>query len=473
MCLSIGEQGCFEWYMCRSAKKLPGAFGSHHNTAILYQASTTVPAIRHAVIALGSTHRDEVRGVRSLSSAPNDEQALLTVRQYNKAISHLQPCLSDNSRASIHITLLTCLLFVYMEFLRGHYTKGIVHLEHGLNLVQGIAGFIGNQNDPSTNADGWLVVAFTRLLVQAKVFGQTLRLPDQSFLNSCSRPRCDTFSSIHDARHALEQIMLRSFDIQERSTRLTLATPADLSVRLLEHQNRLQFELHLWNKTHEATLRNLPPTHNALEVFAYRLLRPYYLVTIILVGTCLESANQLSFDQYSSIFSGIISESIMLYNIRRPGNPFRIHHDPEASSSHSVSDIGWIGPLYFTMIHCRNHRIRHQAVKLLQKAPHKEGIWDAPLAVAAARKVIEIEEGNFYDHLGEESFDPFVAPADEDLQTKPALPEECRLSNVSLMLPEDRAGRLLLRCCRKDQRGFIVPISLEYDLPSNQWHNTA
>lgn len=103
---------------------------------LMSQACATEPAIRHAVLALASAHMEEVRGASSRTSERANKQDIFTLQQYNKAIIYLQPFFSDYRRTSIRITPITCALFVNMEFLRGHYRKGNIHLQHGLSLLQ-------------------------------------------------------------------------------------------------------------------------------------------------------------------------------------------------------------------------------------------------------------------------------------------------------------------------------------------------
>jgi Fungal specific transcription factor domain len=470
--LTSGEKSCFEWYRCRSVIKLPGAFRSSYWTTLLFQAYATEPAIRHAVLALASAHMEEVRGAGLMASERNDERALSTVRQYNKAITYLQPCFSDGRRISVRITLITCTLFVYMEFLRGHYTKGIAHLDHGLGLIQCIGSSVKSQDPLSAQVDGWIVATFTRLLVQVKLLGQELKSPYQSFLSSGIQSNLGLFRSIHHARHTLEHIVLRTFNLQEQIHDLTKATSAESSTTWCVLQNEIRHELEIWLAAHEATVSNLSPQSTIWEVFAYRLLRIFHRVAKILVNTCLDPLNELIFDVYESDFLGIISNSIEIYQLLSPNGEgdTKAHHDPEPSSPNSISDIAWIPPLYFTAIKCRNYRIRHQAVKLLESTPHKEGMWSGTLAVCVARQVVEVEEGNFYDHEVHEKFDMLAAPTDKDVAT-PVLPEEFRLSKINVILPDDRAGKLCLKCFRKRRSSVIEWISKEYDLPSRQWRD--
>jgi len=426
--LAINEKGCFEWYMCRSSKKLPGAFRSDFWTTLLIQASTIESTILHATLALSSAHKEEVQG---LTSESEHEQTLFTVQQYSKAIGRLQSRLFD-----MRTTLIACALFMNMEFLRGHYTSGLMHLERGLRLLQTAQGM-------STYVDGWIITIFTRMLLQAKLLGQL-----QDFhcagLFECSPDRAIcTFRSPHHARRSLEHIMLRIFDHSKAQDCATLLEIRD--------------DLQMWLEVHQRTVQL---KHHVLDSIAYHILHLYYRMAVIMANV-LQDSSEMRFDHHQSGFLEIVLQSIETYKISHDPELPR-HHDPEASSPNSILDIGWIVPLYFTAVKCRNHRIRHQAVRLLESAIHKEGIWNATLAVAVAREVIHIEEGDFY--VGEpDNFDKGSVPWETDLAT-PLLPNEFRLSKVDIVLPDDRNGTLVLACHRQ---GWVI--RKEYDVGSKQW----
>ncbi|RMZ80816.1 hypothetical protein DV737_g2809, partial [Chaetothyriales sp. CBS 132003] len=467
--------------MRRSCVKLPGLFRSENWTTLVLQASTKEPSIRHAVLALASAHQEEVKGASSLFYKPNDDQSRLTVYQYGKAITALQPSLSDFQSSSLRIALITCAFFVYSDFLLGHYKRGLVHLRHGLNLVPSL-GVNASEHDPSsTLVDGWIVTILTRLLVQAKLLGQQLRTPCQDLLDPGLQSHHDTFRSIHHARRSLEHIFLQVFHLEEealqqealqQSQMETTVTTSDLFNR----QKIAQLQLQKWHQILLTTIDSLPEKKNMqsfIERFVYQLLQLYHRLAIIFADTCIEASNERRFDRHETIFLGIVTKSIEIQNITHPNgklNP-RGFHDPEPSSPNSISDIGWIPPLYLTAIKCRNHRLRHQAVKLLASSSHREGIWDSNLAVAVAQRVIEIEEGDFYDHLTGLKFDKIDFPADTDLAT-PTLPEQSRLRIVDLILPEDRSGRLRLRCLRKVNSIDYEWIDQEFDLCTRRWTDT-
>jgi len=316
--LDNAEQGCLQWYMGRSAVKLPGIFASDFWTMLLLQASATEPAVLHAVLSLASAHREEVRGAGFLAYERNDAEAVFTVRQYSKAITSLQPSLSRPARISMRVTLITCALFVNMELLRGHYAKALVHLRHGLSLLDNAGCNEEDQQQWSTHADGWIITLFTRILVQSKLLGQNLPIPSSILVSSCSELNRDRFRSIHHARRTLEHIMLRSLCIQGQSERLTTIKAVKNRTMLRACQSRLQDDLQLWIRAHATTMMNLPTTHHSPEHLAYRLLQMYWSMANILISICVDPSNQMLYDNHEADFLAMLSHCIELYEFTRP-----------------------------------------------------------------------------------------------------------------------------------------------------------
>jgi len=56
------------------------------------------------------------------------------------------------------------------------------------------------------------------------------------------------------------------------------------------------------------------------------------------------------------------------------------------------SDLGIIAPLYVTLSRCTIPHLRREALKLLEAAPRREGMWDAEVAAKIATSVLAIEE---------------------------------------------------------------------------------
>lgn len=96
-------------------------------------------------------------------------------------------------------------------------------------------------------------------------------------------------------------------------------------------------------------------------------------------------------------------------------------------------------------VKCRNHRIRLQAIKLLYFTIHREGIWDAKIAACVARKVMEIEERDFYkDADTADDFHFLSLPPNGNLLL-PVLPESYRMHEVQILLPDGPQEKVTFR----------------------------
>lgn len=135
----------------------------------------------------------------------------------------------------------------------------------------------------------------------------------------------------------------------------------------------------------------------------------------------------------------------------------------------SIIDMGWIAPLYFTAVKCRVHRIRVEAIKLLRTSPHREGIWDAHIAACVAKKVVELEEGDFYQGFDlADDFSLNTPIRDQDYQL-PLLPEPYRISEIEASLSGAPMDKILLYCKREQQGVNRRALMSEYSVTEQDW----
>lgn len=109
------ERRYFHFFCSRTAPQLAGFFDSNFWCRLLLQTTLCEPAVRHAVIALASTHeRFEVDG--SVLSR-NDEtfDGEFALRHYNQAINHLIKPIRTQGKQAADVCLISCLLFACFE----------------------------------------------------------------------------------------------------------------------------------------------------------------------------------------------------------------------------------------------------------------------------------------------------------------------------------------------------------------------
>lgn len=474
--VSTDEYALLDWFMRRTVRKLPGVFSSAFWDTLLYQASATEPAVLHAILALSSAHRKEGIDSKDLEKKKNtvDELERSTLQQYSNAISHLQPHFSDVNKASVRVALITCLVFIYMEFLRGNYKTANSHLQTGLKLLEEtqIPSRTSTFNDllilkPSQDsADDCIVETFIRLQVQAVLFGQLslhFYLTPDTPEHEMSRL---AFRSVNDSRQHLDRLLSAIFHFTEQCRQQV--PPEDSIFR--EKQQRIKAGLATWLSIYQSS-QGVPGGKNMMgDPMAYQLLHIYFTMATIMADTCLEPSNQSIFDSQIQSFISIIIQSIDLSQITNSsGFELKFKAGDGLQMSKSIAELGWIPPLYYTAIKCRDHRVRIQAIRLLEMKPHKEGIWDGGLAASIAREVVRIEEGDFYRGFDlHDDFPPNSIPVKDSLLL-PVLPVSQRFHEVQVVLPDVNMGNVTLICKGRLRDGFYEDLVSEYDIVSQSW----
>jgi hypothetical protein len=142
------------------------------------------------------------------------------------------------------------------------------------------------------------------------------------------------------------------------------------------------------------------------------------------------------------------------------------------SMSRSVIDMGWIPPLYHTVLRCRIHRVRLHAVRLLEASSHREGISDAKVAAGVARKVMELEEKDLNIGKGEDEFDLFKAPGVEELDwdlVERDLKGVRRICDLKVILPDGPEESVFLSCRQRGDGEEWEDVELEYRVLEQCW----
>ncbi|KAF7557122.1 hypothetical protein G7Z17_g930 [Cylindrodendrum hubeiense] len=273
--LDAAERDCFEWFTLISAKKLRGIFSSAFWDKLVFQASFDEPAVLHAVLAIGSIQRQEMAETRDVTygfMVPNDDEQFM-LRHYSKAIGHLVAQSQVKDQPSVDAVLLTCLLFIFLEFLRGHYKNAQTHLGNGLKLIRQAGCSLsksGKSNitlSPRHRIDRDILETFSRVQVQVGL----LRPLDQYFESDLvfeAEPVTGTFKSIEQARESLDRLI-------NEALQLTEGCRQD-GVDESSHQQRIRTGLDAWYNTYSLSTVNIDTTMSFMDKFGYRLLQAYY-----------------------------------------------------------------------------------------------------------------------------------------------------------------------------------------------------
>jgi hypothetical protein len=138
---SEDEARYFDFFTERTAHELSGFFDSTFWSRLVLQESRNVPAIRHAVIALGALNK-------SLESAPGPDLKVNVIQsidkmhhehavsQHLKAIQALNYYISSSDSPQLRNALIACLLFVCFETFQGSYASSVQQTYGGLKILR-------------------------------------------------------------------------------------------------------------------------------------------------------------------------------------------------------------------------------------------------------------------------------------------------------------------------------------------------
>ena len=139
----------------------------------------------------------------------SNEQESSTLKHYVKAISHLEPHFLTRDKASFRVALITCVTFIYLEFLRGHFRSAQNHLQNGLKILREI-NLLSKGNDGILRSkaclestDDWIVEVFSRLHLQVELFKHAYQHP--CLFLQAANPETQTLV-IHSINTAWQQI---------------------------------------------------------------------------------------------------------------------------------------------------------------------------------------------------------------------------------------------------------------------------
>lgn len=193
------EKRAFWFFHQCTAPCISGDFDAIFWRVVVLQTCQTEPALRHAVLAVSSLH-ESLGGAWPFpnGSIARPQQSL----QYNRAITHFTEQMK-NPHTKPLVSLLTCILFVCIEYMQGKHKESLIHLEQGRQLLTQLDR---RSSDPEMECIVRHVVPlYTRLSLTSFLFGASpVSAPDAHQLEN---PIPTTFDSADDMRHSMREFV--------------------------------------------------------------------------------------------------------------------------------------------------------------------------------------------------------------------------------------------------------------------------
>jgi hypothetical protein len=216
---TMEERRGFQYFVTSTAVELSGYFDSSFWEQLILQASVAEPALRHAVIGLGALHEDFSN--RYLDMATKCDAARtgfgFATGQYTKAIGHLRRSLSSRQQKPL-TALMSCIMFVCFESLRGHFSSAIIHLQSGLKILHN--SHLKSSPRDEEMIEDHIAPIFMRLCIQAVLYIDTRSEADRTAfalsIMTISRRKnviAEEFPDLETARRSLYQITEGLFSV--------------------------------------------------------------------------------------------------------------------------------------------------------------------------------------------------------------------------------------------------------------------
>jgi hypothetical protein len=202
------EKRGFDFFLRNTAAELSGYYESAFWEKLILAASAQKPSLRHAVVALGALHEDFSRK-RLVPSTPSaeDQKTQFALNQYAKAMGALRRSLSNGKEEPL-TALMSCILFVCFDSLRGWFESAMVHLESGLRILRDTRRSSTRNHIIEDN----IAPLFMRLSMQSIIYVEARSTHDKTVF---ARKLMDVsgkeivileeFESLEEARNALDQ----------------------------------------------------------------------------------------------------------------------------------------------------------------------------------------------------------------------------------------------------------------------------
>jgi hypothetical protein len=392
-----------EYYHHSAQPMLSNSFDRDFWSRTTLQIAHSEPAVRHALVALAylhSTQDGSMKHARSRFASQHESSFLLS--HYNKSVRGLVNRIGE-ANYSHEIGLVSCLLFVCMEFLRGNYHTAFTHLTNGFKVISGYQEQTRNETSSSSSSspsemlevsshksssatstliEDELRPLFIRAMASAMLYGvdveDTITLPGPS-LQHYLRLSFTNFREVQIAAHELRNQSI--LHIQYMSRRLFHTpsipfTPEEFSKQacMLSCQRAWYTKLQKFRDTHQ---------FSKSDDLAFSILLTHYHA-IHVWTTCVLDYTQKAFDDHLDAYKVMVGHARLVLDAMEP--------KPTRNAARYTFEISIIPALYFVATRCRCPTTRREAVSLLARNPPREGLWDAEQHTVVARRVIEMEE---------------------------------------------------------------------------------
>ena len=376
-----GGAELFEFYRHELGSRLGGALEFEFWERLVLQLGRTEPAIHHGLAALSATFQ-LVNFSRSYQSGTRVH--LLresSLKYYNAALlATQQRTEADDSEL---VALVTCLLFLCIEFVHGNVPRSLDLLPHGLGILR---RYLHRSEEARSSSEASIIrqtitPVYERLIVLSALFGQKLA-PLQTHFIEALKPVQGDFAALLSLRDDLYHIATEAVKLAKSAESWRKGQNFDEV-----HLNELAVEKDNLLETAQIWLSALWKCLNAFDELPSR--EEQLKRTLLMWHACVMSRLQSALERSHSCFETHLTHfSSIVENAER----LQEATGYTTSETELSFEMGSLPPLYHVATKCRFPIVRARALTLMRRSPRREGLWDRDELIAIATRVAELED---------------------------------------------------------------------------------
>jgi hypothetical protein len=381
-----------EYYHHCARLTLSTSFDSDFWSRTTLQMAHSEPAVRHALVALGHLHKTEdgtLKHARSKFAAHHDSKTLLY--HYNKSVRCLVDRMAEASYPQ-EVGLVTCVIFVCMEFLRGNYHTAFTHLTNGLKILserqdrsrhdspmtaismRSDSTLSTTSTSNSSLIEDQLRPIFMRAVASALMYG----VDAEDFIDipgpSVQYYHDSHFETVRAVQLSFHELRNQSILHIRNTSRKIYDSDKPLTAKAHEAQAQILQCQRAWYKALQCFEADV--LLSEADEIAISTLKTHYHAIYIWTD-CVMEVRQTPFDAHLDGFRTLLHHAEVVLDF--------MDHQKAQSATRFTFEISLIPAIFFVATRCRCPATRRRTLALLARNPPREGLWDAESHIPVVR----------------------------------------------------------------------------------------
>ncbi|KAF7715009.1 Fungal Zn(2)-Cys(6) binuclear cluster domain-containing protein [Penicillium ucsense] len=367
------ERRAFAYYYQNAASAVGGQLDLDFWRRFVPQICQKEPAVWDAIISISALFESP----EAISDAKENRNHQDALEWYARALSRVRQQIARGA-VGIFVGLVSCVLFLCVEFLRGGVEEAMQLYGQGVQLILTLRAQRAFGLVTTTEAsflDDTIIPMFIRLgMIGFSVSQPQLHL----LLQDASLKPSDSTISLKSLRNEISRLGAEAQFLQHACGEYLLSPDGPtVPQRLYDLQKNLLLQLADWY----VAFRHLQiPTLNDPVTIALLIASHEALFIMLNVST---SSSEVITDQFLFNFQTIVEQSRIALNasIR-----------PDGTQPPMTLDLNPGVALWFTCLRCREPATRREAIALLQRCPRVQGFSSISAAVSFGENIMLFEE---------------------------------------------------------------------------------